>query len=142
MAAPSWAKHCWTRPHQPLSSKNGLLYRSTYHSAIMHGPTGCGAVQSNHGTVNLKVSSVYCGGKTLPVQATVLPKVTLDVGLPLADSKFGIPRSIVILLGANIFSRAVIQGLVLGLPGTPSKINTCFCWALTGTVRNVCVSMN
>ena len=122
-----------------------------------HGPkvSGIGgvAVQSNHGTVNFNVSSAYRGGSSLPVEATVLPKITSDmssrsvlfdkkwkhlVGLLLADSDFRVPKSIDILLGADIFSRAVIQRPVLGPPGTPSKINTCFGWVLTGTVQNIC----
>ena len=85
------------------------------------------------------------------MEAIVLPKVTSDmpsrsvpfskkwkhlVGLPLADSDFGVPRSVDILLGGDVFSRVVIQGPVLGPPGTPSKINTCFGWALTGTIWN------
>ena len=87
------------------------------------------------------------------MEAIVLPKTTSDmpsrpvpinekwkhlVGLLLADSDFGVPRSVDILLGADIFSDAVIQGPVLGPPGTSSKINTCFDWALTGTARNLC----
>ena len=87
------------------------------------------------------------------MEAIVFPKITSDmpsrsvpfdkkwkhlVGLPLVDSQFGVPRSVDIHLGADIFSRVVIQGPVLGPPGTPSKINTCFGWALTGTVQNVC----
>ena len=60
------------------------------------------------------------------------------VGLLLAASDFGVPWSVEIFLGADIFSCAVIQGPVLGPPGTPSKMNTCFGWALTGTIQNVC----
>ena len=94
------------------------------------------AVQSNHGTVNFKVLSAYRGRRSLLVDAIILSKVTSDmpscfmpfnekwkhlVGLLLADSNFRVSRSIDILLGADIFSHAVIQGPVLGPPGTPLK---------------------
>ena len=87
------------------------------------------------------------------MEAIVLPKLTSDMpshsvqfnkkwkhlmGLLLADSDFEVLRSVDILLGVDIFSCAVIQCLVLGPPGTPLKINTCFGWALTDTVWNVC----
>ena len=88
------------------------------------------------------------------MEAIVLPKVISDIpscsvpigqkwkhlaGLLLADYDFGVPWNIDILLLADIFSRAVIQGPVLGPPGTPLVINTCFDWALTGTIQNGCV---
>ena len=114
---------------------------------------GGGVVPSNHGTVNVNLSSAYRGGRSLPMETIVLPKISSDmpscfvpfdkkwkhlVGLPFYDSDFRVPRSIDILLGADIFNRVVIQCPVLGLPGTPSKKHTCFGWTLTGTIRKVC----
>ena len=113
-----------------------------------HGPKvsciGSGAVQSGQGTLNFKLSSTYRGGKSLHLEAILLCSVPFDqewkhlVGLLLADSNFGVAKNIDILWGDNFFSLAVIQGPILGPPGTPTMINTCFGWALIGTVWNGC----
>ena len=56
------------------------------------------------------------------------------MGLLLAYSDFEAPKIVDILLGADIFSRVVIQGPLLGPPGTSSKINTFLAGVLTATV--------
>ena len=45
------------------------------------------------------------------------------------------PGHIDVLLGVDMFSREVRQGLWQGPPGFPMAINTCFGWVLFGTVR-------
>ena len=56
----------------------------------------------------------------------------------LADPDFGIPGYVDVLLGADIFSRAIRQGRRLGPPGTPSAIETSFGWVLSGVIRPKC----
>ena len=87
--------------------------------------------------------------RDLKVKAIVLPKITAHSpttevptdptwrhlsGLHLADPKFGIPARIDILLGTDVFGRAVLHGRRVGPIGSPSAFQTCFGWVLFGTV--------
>ena len=57
--------------------------------------------------------------------------------LTLADPEFGVPGSVDILLGADVFSRMVLHGRRFGPSGSPSAIKTIFCWVMAGSVRAV-----
>ena len=102
------------------------------------------------GIVHFGVTQVNGKGKSLNVDAIVLPKITSNVPtqpvtldpkwnhllrIQLADPEFGKPGSIDVLLGADIFSLALLHGRRFGPPGTPSAIKTIFGWVLTGAVH-------
>ena len=88
---------------------------------IINGVAGCNVCSK--GTVNFKVVGVRGGWKQIKVEASVLPKVTVDLptipvspvtkwkhlsGLELADPNYGIPAQVDILLGGKVFSKAVL----------------------------------
>ena len=55
--------------------------------------------------------------------------------LTLADPEFGVPGSVDILLGADVFSCTVLHGQQFGPSGSPLAIKTTFGWVLAGSVR-------
>ena len=55
--------------------------------------------------------------------------------LTLADSEFGVPGSVDILIRADVFSHTVLHGWWFGLLESPSAIKTTFGWVLAGSVR-------
>ena len=82
-------------------------------------------------------------GKSLAVEAVVLPKVTINVpshpapfsrkwkhlsNIRLADPDFGTPGSVDLLLGADVFSRTTLHGQRFGRSDSPSAFKTCFGW--------------
>ena len=84
------------------------------------------------------------------IEVLVLQKITLNIpscsvafnqdwkhlsNLTLADPEFGVPGSVDILLGADVFSRTVLHGRRFGPSGSPSAIKTTFGWVLAGSVR-------
>ena len=52
----------------------------------------------------------------------------------MSDAGFDTPGRIDLLLGADVFSRVVLQGRRFGPPGSPSAFETQFGWVLLGTV--------
>ena len=79
--------------------------------------------------VNFKITSLGSKGKTPDVEALVLPKITSVLpshripfsrkwkhlrNLLLADLDFGTPGTIDLLLGADVFSPAVLHGRRFG----------------------------
>ena len=52
----------------------------------------------------------------------------------LADPEFGVPGSVDILLGADVFSHTVLHGRWFAPSETPSAIKTTFGWILAGSV--------
>ena len=81
------------------------------------------------------------------MNAIVAPQVTRDLpvqpvqfksswshltGLYLADSDFGRPGKIDILLGIDIYTVVTLQGRQSGPPGTPLALETKFGWVLAG----------
>ena len=104
----------------------------------------------SRGMVDFKVTSFGSEGKTLDVEALVLPKITsvlpshpvsfnckwkhlMDISL--ADEDFSTSGNINLLLGADVFRRAVIHGRWFGPSGTPSVFKTCFGWVLASVVH-------
>ena len=109
------------------------------------------AHSSSHGVVNFKVSPTTHHGKVMAVEAVVLPKVTTNVpsmsvpfnnnwkplsNLQLADPNFDTFGSIDLILGADVFSRAVLYGQPFGPPRSPFAFKMAFEWALAGTIDN------
>ena len=104
------------------------------------------------GVTHFDVSHLKHEDQTLPVDAVILHKVTTDLpshptcfdqswkhllNIQLADPEFGTPSNIDILLGADVFSRAMCHGGRFGPPGSPSACRTCFGWVLSSSVHSV-----
>ncbi|XP_045541610.1 uncharacterized protein LOC123723103 [Papilio machaon] len=62
----------------------------------------------------------------------MLPSLSCEV---LADPSFGTPNKIDVLLGAEVYSQILLQGLIRGPPGYPLAQNTRFGWILSGEVE-------
>ena len=120
-------------------------YRRTQISGI----DGITVHSSSRRVVNFKMSPTTHRGKVMAVEAVVLPKVTTNLpstsvlfdnnwkhlsNLQLADPDFGTSGNIGLILGANVFSRAVLYGQQFGPPGSPSAFKTVFRWVLAGTI--------
>ena len=99
---------------------------------------------------NFKVAGVKGKGKQIEVEASVLSKVTADLPtVPvslvttwqhLSDLEFGDPDygtlvRVGILLGGEVFSKAVLYGRQFSPTGAPSAFKTCFGWVLNGKVK-------
>ena len=94
------------------------------------------------------------GGLSRPrckVEAAVLPDITTKLpalpvsfnrnlrhlsGLLRADPEFGVPGNMDVLSGADAFSRVVRQGQRRGPPGSPTALETCLGWVMSGTVKH------
>ena len=113
------------------------------------GVAGCNV--RPRGTVSFKVAGIRGGGKQIEVEASVLPKVTSDLptipvspvtqwkhlsGLEFADPDYGTPARVDILLGGDVFSKAVLHGRRYGPTGAPSAFKTCFGWVLNGETNS------
>ena len=120
------------------------------HNIRISGIGGSAVHSSSRGLVKFGVTSLNTGGKTISIEAVVLPKITNVLPssyvqfdpkwkhlsrISLADPDFGTPGNIDLLLGADVFSRVVRQGRRIGPSGTPSAFQTYFGWVLTGTVH-------
>lgn len=100
--------------------------------------------------VNLKLQSIHDPNYIIPVKAHVLNKLTSVIParkvniqlcqsliqLKLADPKFHTPNKIDLLLGADIYSQILVEGLIKGSPGLPIAQNTKLGWILSGQVRS------
>ena len=100
--------------------------------------------------VDFKITSQGSEGKTLEVEALVLPKIPSVLSshpipfsrkrkhlmnILLADLDFGAPGSVDLLVGDDVFSHAVFHGWRFGPSGTSSAFKTCFGWVLAGVVH-------
>ena len=107
------------------------------------------------GMVSFHVGHAGCKNQRIPVDAVILSKVTADLPvqpvrpnkrwkhiskLQLADPDFGTPGRIDLLLGADVFSKAMRHGRRLGPSGAPAAFNTTFGWVLTGEARSTGVT--
>ena len=116
-----------------------------HHSMKVRGIGSSATLLSSHGVVHLIVSND--GGKTLVVEAVVLPKVTTDLrscpvpfnrkwkhlsNIRLADPDFGSPGSVGLLLGLDVFSCTILHSQWFGPLGSPFASKTCLglaaCW--------------
>ena len=122
-----------------------------HHGIKISGIGGARSKIAVRGTVQFGITRVGQKGKTLNVEAMVLPKITSNLpsqsvpfnskwrhllDLTLADPEFGTPGSVDILLGADIFGRAMLNGRRHGPSGSPSAFKTHFGWVLAGTVHS------
>ncbi|XP_046416256.1 uncharacterized protein LOC124177666 [Neodiprion fabricii] len=111
---------------------------------------GVGAHQSavTHGIATLQLQSRAHTSFSCQVEALVLPRLTSYLpsfrllvedwphlrGLNLADPSFAHPSQIDVILGADIYSNIIGQGVRRGAPGTPIAQETQFGWVLSGCV--------
>ena len=118
----------------------------------MSGIGGTAAQTVSHSVVNFEVSPSHREGKAIVVEAVVFPKVTTKIPstsvtfntkwqhlikLQLADQDFGTPGNVDLILGADVFSRAVRNGRRYGPPGSPFAFQTSFGWVLAGAINTV-----
>ncbi|XP_046435968.1 uncharacterized protein LOC124187824 [Neodiprion fabricii] len=111
---------------------------------------GVGAHQSavTRGIATLQLQSRANTSFSCQVEALVLPRLTSYLpsfrllvedwphlrGLNLADPSFAHPSQIDVILGADIYSNIIGQGVRRGAPGTPIAPETQFGWVLSGCV--------
>ncbi|XP_046492942.1 uncharacterized protein [Neodiprion pinetum] len=111
---------------------------------------GVGAHQSavTRGIATLQLQSRAHTSFSCQVEALVLPRLTSYLpsfrllvedwphlrGLNLADPSFAHPSQIDVILGADIYSNIIGQGVRRGTPGTPIAQETQFGWVLSGCV--------
>ncbi|XP_046487903.1 uncharacterized protein [Neodiprion pinetum] len=111
---------------------------------------GVGAHQSavTRGIATLQLQSRAHTSFSCQVEALVLPRLTSYLpsfrllvedwphlrGLNLADPSFAHPSQIDVILGADIYSNIIGQGVRRGAPGTPIAQETQFRWVLFGCV--------
>lgn len=121
------------------------------HGVKISGIGGATSQLTVHGTVQCGITRIGQQGKVLNIEALVLPRITSDLpshpvpfnhkwkhllNLTLADPDFGTPGSVDLLLGADTFSRAMLNGRRHGPSGSPSAFKTHFGWVLAGAVRD------
>ena len=80
------------------------------------------------------LSEVNADLSTLPVSLVTKWKHHLD--LEFADSDYGTPAQVDILLGGKVFNRAVLQGRRFGPSRAPSAFKTCLGWVLNEEVKS------
>lgn len=121
----------------------GLRKRRTYTSI-----SGVGDKRDNvsNSMVTFRIHSIYDPNFSTTVRAHVLnkltsvtPSQTLNTpplpyieNLELADPFFYMPNKVDLLLGADVYSQVLAEGLHKGPPGTPIAQNTMFGWVLSG----------
>ncbi len=102
---------------------------------------------SSQPITSFKVYSTYQFNSKFDVTAVIVSHVTSDLplqhivsspgwthlsNLKLADSKFGVPCRIDLLLGVEVFVQVVLHGRRFGPPGSPIALETCFGWVFAG----------
>lgn len=100
--------------------------------------------------VSLNLQSEHDKMFNLPVKAYVLktltrllPSTQIDMrwkhlqGLQLADPNYGTPASVDLLLGAEVYSNIILEGVQLGSSHTPLAQNTRLGWILSGEVKSI-----
>ena len=94
----------------------------------MQSPTGKSQVSA------IVIPRVSCD---LPVKP-VTPKFSWDhlSDILPADPDFGHPSRIDLLLGVDIFVASLLHGRRVGSPGSPTALETNFCWILVGLVES------
>ena len=73
---------------------------------------------------------------TVPVSPVTRWKHLSD--LELANLDYGFPAGVDILLGAKVFSKAVLHGGRFSPTRAPSAFKTCFGWVLNGKANGEC----
>ncbi|XP_046596916.1 uncharacterized protein LOC124294661 [Neodiprion lecontei] len=79
-------------------------------------------------------SAVTRGIATLQLKSRAHTSFSCQTGLNLANPSFAHPSQIDVILGADIYSNIISQGVRRGAPGTPIAQETQFGWVLSGCV--------
>ena len=123
-----------------------------FQSICVSGITGMSNNGPGRHVSRLSVSPVNDSQRRFDIAVIIVPRVTCDLqtqpinikanwdhlsGLSLADPNFGIPGQIDALLGVDIFVEALLPGRRSGCAGSPVAFETCFGWALAGSVEDV-----
>ncbi|XP_052748654.1 uncharacterized protein LOC113522128 [Galleria mellonella] len=99
--------------------------------------------------VSVSLQSLHDPNFTFKVQAFVLSKLTSILperqiivelwsefsNIKLADPSFHTPNKIDILLGANVYSQILLDGVIKGPPGVPIAQRTTLGWIISGPVN-------
>ena len=119
--------------------------------ARISGVAGLSHHSSNQSVAQFSISPIQSPLKKIDITAIVVPKVTCDLlfspvplkkewnhldGINLADSGFGCPGRIDLLLGIDVFVDVILHGRRSGPPGTPLAFGTCFGWVLAGSTES------
>lgn len=105
-------------------------------------------VESEPASVNFKIRSAVHSSFTIEVEAISMEKITGDLpsvpidrkawphlqGLKLADLNFDKPSSIDVLLGAEVYEKIVLDGLIGKVNNSPTAQNSQLGWLLFGAV--------
>ena len=97
-----------------------------------------------------KISPTITNGKIIDVAALVVFRVVRDLptcpirhdarwthisDLRLADTEYGVPGRVEVLLGVDIFTDILLDGWQKGPPGSPTAMETIFGWVLCGSTE-------
>lgn len=107
---------------------------------------------SGQATVTLSFRPLNCPESVLNTDAIVLPKICDSLptailpasswshlsNLKLADPKFYVPGPIDILLGADVYTKIILNGCVRGIHGEPDLLNTIFGYVPMGKIGTFC----
>ena len=119
------------------------------------GIAGISHRSSLHSVVNFDVSSMSSEDEKIAVSAVAVPRVTNDLplqpvplnaswshlsDLPLADTEFGRPGKVDLLLGADVYGEVMLHGRRSGPRGTPAAFETKFGWVLAGKTKSSTLS--
>ena len=129
---------------------NSLNLRRSSQSIRISGIAGSSPESTSHAVVNFSLSAKF-SSKKFDLSAIVLPMVTHDLpvfpvpfsdswnhlnGIQLADSQFGRPGRVDLILGIDMHTAIECQGRRQGPEGSPTAFETKFGWVLAGVTSN------
>ena len=126
-------------------------------SANITGVAGITHYSSSQSITGFSISPLSSPQKKISITAIVVDKVTRDLpflpvslreewshlhDINLADSDFGRPSKVNILLGIDIFVDVLLHGRRCGAPGTLVALETLFGWLLAGFTDSLLPTVN
>lgn len=111
--------------------------------------SGLGKTGSNSsGLTSCSIRPVKCSLPQFDLQAVILPRICADMpsayinskswsylsNLKLADPTFDTPGPVDMLLNADVFSKCLLEGRIVGGANEPVALNTTFGWILSGRI--------
>ena len=117
----------------------------------MSGIEGISNCVTNRPVSQVTASPVSGIGRKFSITAIVVPKVTCDLpvrpvpfelswnhlsNISLSDNAFGQPGRIDALLGIDAFIDCLLEGCLIGPPGSPTAFETAFGWVLGGLINS------
>ncbi|XP_067205334.1 uncharacterized protein [Linepithema humile] len=127
-----------------------LLYLPRSSSSISLIGVGRKKANKTNGTTRFTLRSRHDINNEISISAHILPKLTSSIptvkiqrhmwqhleGLTLADCDYRYPGSIDIILGADVYSQIIEDGIVKGDIHSPIAQRTIFGWIISGPVNN------